>query len=70
MLANKESALDAKRLKELFDLRSDVYETRGGSFEGDPYPAFNRLRGTGRAARSMKRLKKRGAASLVISTFQ
>jgi cytochrome P450 len=47
MLANKESVLDADRLKELFDLRSEVYETRGGSFEGDPYPAFNELRVTG-----------------------
>ena len=47
MLANKESALDPERLKELFDLRSDVYEMRGGSFEGDPYPAFNALRESG-----------------------
>ncbi|MEB4209571.1 cytochrome P450 [Mycobacterium sp. 94-17] len=41
------SALDPQRLKELFDLRSDVYEMRGGSFEGDPYPAFHQLRETG-----------------------
>lgn len=47
MLANKGSVLDADRLRELFDLRSDAYQTRGGSFEDDPYPAFNKLRATG-----------------------
>ena len=47
MLANKETALDAKRLRELFDLRSELYVMRGGSFEGDPYPAFNELRESG-----------------------
>jgi cytochrome P450 len=31
----------------LFDLHSDVYAVRGGSFDGDPYPAFRRLRETG-----------------------
>jgi cytochrome P450 len=40
-------ALDPRRIRELFDLRSDVYATRGGAFEGDPYPAFHRLRQTG-----------------------
>ena len=33
-------ALDRSRLRELFDLRSSVYATRGGAFEDDPYPAF------------------------------
>jgi len=40
-------ALDPARLRRLFDLRSNVYATRGGSFEDDPYPAFHRLRETG-----------------------
>ena len=40
-------ALDRSRLRELFDLRSNVYATRGGAFEDDPYPAFHRLRETG-----------------------
>jgi cytochrome P450 len=47
MLANRETALDTKLLRALFDLRSSAYETRGGSFEDDPYPAFNELRNTG-----------------------
>jgi cytochrome P450 len=47
VLANKESALDPARLAQLFDLRSERYEMRGGSFEGDPYPAFSELRTTG-----------------------
>ena len=40
-------ALDRSRLRELFDLRSNVYATRGGAFEDDPYPEFHRLRETG-----------------------
>ena len=40
-------ALDPARIKELFDLRSSVYDRMGGSFETDPYPAFHRLRETG-----------------------
>ncbi len=40
-------ALDPARIRELFDLRSDVYATRGGSFDVDPYPEFQRLRETG-----------------------
>lgn len=40
-------ALDPLRLRELFDLRSSVYASRGGGFEPDPYPAFHRLRETG-----------------------
>ena len=40
-------ALDPARLRELFDLRSNVYASRGGAFEDDPYPAFHRLRETG-----------------------
>jgi len=40
-------ALDGARLRELFDLRSSVYATRGGAFEGDPYPEFHRLRSSG-----------------------
>nr|MDT0666669.1 hypothetical protein [Micromonospora sp. DSM 115978] len=41
------TTLDPQRIRELFDLRSDVYATRGGAFETDPYPAFHRLRETG-----------------------
>ncbi len=40
-------ALDPARIRRLFDLRSNVYATRGGAFEDDPYPAFHRLRETG-----------------------
>jgi len=40
-------ALDPRRIRELFDLRSSVYASRGGGFETDPYPAFHRLRETG-----------------------
>ena len=40
-------ALDPARIRELFDLRSRVYDRMGGSFEEDPYPAFHRLRETG-----------------------
>jgi cytochrome P450 len=40
-------ALDPARLRQLFDLRSAVYASRGGGFEPDPYPAFHRLRETG-----------------------
>jgi cytochrome P450 len=36
--------IDPARLRELFDLRSDVYATRGGDFEGDPNPAWNARR--------------------------
>jgi len=39
--------LDRDRIRSLFDLRSDVYATRGGTFGADPYPAFRRLRETG-----------------------
>ena len=39
--------LDRARIRELFDLRSEVYATRGGSFDVDPYPTFARLRETG-----------------------
>jgi cytochrome P450 len=40
-------ALDPARIRELFDLRSSVYNRMGGSFEEDPNPAFHRLRETG-----------------------
>jgi cytochrome P450 len=40
-------ALDPARIRRLFDLRSNVYASRGGAFEEDPYPAFHRLRETG-----------------------
>jgi cytochrome P450 len=40
-------ALDPTRIRELFDLRSHVYDKMGGFFEEDPYPAFHRLRETG-----------------------
>ncbi len=36
--------LDPARLKELFDLNSPVYATRGGSFDVDPNPIMHRLR--------------------------
>ncbi len=39
-----ELRLDPVRLKELFDLNSPIYATRGGSFDTDPYPIINRLR--------------------------
>ena len=39
--------LDRDRLRSLFDLRSDVYASRGGTFDTDPYPTFQRLRETG-----------------------
>jgi cytochrome P450 len=42
-----ELLLDRDRIRSLFDLRSDVYATRGGTFGVDPYPAFRRLRETG-----------------------
>jgi cytochrome P450 len=42
-----ELALDAARIRELFDLRSAVYDRMGGSFDEDPYPAFHRLRKSG-----------------------
>ena len=40
-------ALDGARLRELFDLTSDIYTARGGTFATDPYPSFHRLRETG-----------------------
>ncbi len=39
--------LDRDRLRSLFDLRSDVYASRGGAFDTDPYPTFHRLRESG-----------------------
>jgi len=41
------SLLEPARLRELFDLRGSVYNSRGGAFEDDVYPAFTRLRETG-----------------------
>ena len=38
---------DRERLRSLFDLTSEVYASRGGTFDVDPYPTFNRLRETG-----------------------
>ena len=40
-------ALDPERIQQLFDLRSSVYASRGGAFDEDPYPAFDRLRESG-----------------------
>ena len=40
-------ALDRERIRSLFDLRGEVYASRGGAFEVDPYPTFHRLRQTG-----------------------
>src|ERR1039458_4482339 len=39
--------LDPARVRELFDLRNDVYTSRGGAFDGDPYPGFHALRESG-----------------------
>ena len=39
--------LDRERIKKLFDLRSDVYASRGGTFSADPNPVFRRMRETG-----------------------
>jgi cytochrome P450 len=39
--------LDRARIRSLFDLRSDVYASRGGMFDVDPYPTFELLRATG-----------------------
>jgi len=39
--------LDPARIRELFDLRSQVYAHMGGSYEADPYPEFQRLRASG-----------------------
>jgi cytochrome P450 len=39
--------LEPARLRELFDLRADVYTTRGGAFEEDIDAPFRRLRETG-----------------------
>ena len=46
-MAGEYDALDGQRLRELFDLTSSVYATRGGGFAEDPYPAFHRLRESG-----------------------
>jgi cytochrome P450 len=46
-MAPSSSVLDPQRIRKLFDLHSDVYADRGGSFDADPYPAFRRLRETG-----------------------
>jgi cytochrome P450 len=39
--------LDRERIRTLFDLRSDVYASRGGTFAVDPNPIFRRMRETG-----------------------
>jgi len=39
--------LDPERLRELFDLRGEVYEHRGGAFDVDLDPLFNELRESG-----------------------
>jgi cytochrome P450 len=44
MGAGSELKLDPVRLRELFDLGSDVYASRGGSFDVDINPVFNALR--------------------------
>ena len=39
---------DRARLRQLFDLSSDVHASRAGTFEAAGYPTFHRLReGTG-----------------------
>ncbi|HEX4865290.1 MAG TPA: cytochrome P450 [Acidimicrobiales bacterium] len=42
-----DTLLDRARLRRLFDLRGEVFDTRGGSYPDDPNPTFNRLRSTG-----------------------
>jgi cytochrome P450 len=42
-----ELVLDRERIRSLFDLRSETYASRGGTFDVDPYPTFHRLRETG-----------------------
>lgn len=42
-----EQVLDRDRIRALFDLKSETYATRGGSFDVDPYPTFRRLRESG-----------------------
>lgn len=42
-----DSLLDRQRLRDLFDLGGDTYQSRGGAFREDPYPTFHRLRETG-----------------------
>jgi cytochrome P450 len=39
--------LDRERIRTLFDLRSEVYASRGGTFTVDPNPIFRRMRETG-----------------------
>ena len=39
--------LDRARIRSLFDLRSEVYASRGGMFDVDPYPTFELLRASG-----------------------
>jgi cytochrome P450 len=39
--------LDRERIRGLFDLRSEVYASRGGTFDVDPNPVFRHLRQTG-----------------------
>lgn len=41
------AVVDRERLRSLFDLTSDVYAARGGRFDVDPYPLFNRMREAG-----------------------
>ena len=41
------AVLDPSRIRELFDLRSGRYASRGGAFDADLYPAFHHLRETG-----------------------
>jgi len=38
---------DLTELRELFDLRSPYHAPTGGGYDGDPYPAWHRLRETG-----------------------
>jgi cytochrome P450 len=45
--ADEIKRLEPARLRELFDLQGDTYQTRGGSFDGDIYAEFHRLRETG-----------------------
>ena len=44
MTVNELSVLDPALVRELFDLRGDAYEARGGSFAVDLDPILNNLR--------------------------
>ncbi len=46
-MSDADVLLDRERMRRLFDLRSSVYDSRGGTYADDPYPTFNHLRDCG-----------------------